>query len=259
MEKKFEIISNQYGNFLINENDLIGNNIKQRGVWEPWLVDFYSNILTKDNIAIDVGANLGFHSIQFGKKCKKVLSFEPQPLIYNQLCANILFNDLDDIIKPYRVGLGEKPDIKQMWDIKHEDFGSTYNYGGRGIEHEEASYKPSEFRECDQIEITSLDLIDIPHCELIKIDIQGYEYYFFQGAKNFIEKNKPVILLENSLENKLDKEILNLLKEKEYKCYRFYHNNNEDCILIHHNDKKYNLCIDIIKQIQIKYNLKQDF
>ncbi len=92
MDKSFEIVQTSFGNFLVNEYDLIGINILQHKSWEFHLYDFYSNVLTKNDICIDAGANLGFHTIQFGILSKKVHAFEPQSLIYNQLCANILFN-----------------------------------------------------------------------------------------------------------------------------------------------------------------------
>jgi FkbM family methyltransferase len=93
MEKSFEIVSTMYGNFLINEFDYIGEHIKRRENWEPHLYEFYSQILTKDDVCVDAGANLGFHTVQFGKLSKKVYAFEPQPMIFNQLCSNILLND----------------------------------------------------------------------------------------------------------------------------------------------------------------------
>ena len=94
MEKSFEIVSTMYGNFLINEFDYIGDHIKTRENWEPHLYEFYSQILTKDDVCVDAGANLGYHAIQFGNLSKRVYAFEPQPMVFNQLCANILFNDL---------------------------------------------------------------------------------------------------------------------------------------------------------------------
>jgi hypothetical protein len=117
MEKSFEIIQSPFGNFLINELDLIGNFIKQTGQWEYHLFEFYSQFLTSESYCIDAGANLGFHTIQFGKLSKKVYAFEPQSLIFNQMCANILFNGLDDVIIPYKLALGDKFDKQQIWNI----------------------------------------------------------------------------------------------------------------------------------------------
>jgi FkbM family methyltransferase len=261
MEKQFEIIETLNGNFLINRFDLIGNFIMQTGNWEPHLYEFYSKVLSSEDTVIDAGANLGYHAIQFGFLSKKVYAFEPQSLVFNQLCANILFNDLNDIIIPFKYALGDKNEIKQMWAIEKEDFGhGIYNWGGRGLEHNQAAHTSNESREYDQVQVTTLDSFGFQSCSLFKIDIQGYEYYAFMGAKNLIEKNKPIILLESAPDrSELDVKVLEYLKELGYENYRYYINTNEDCILIHPDNKKYNICLEQIDNLKYKYNIKKDF
>jgi FkbM family methyltransferase len=246
ISKLFEIIQTPNGTFLINKNDVIGDFIKHTGTWEPYLQIIYSKIIKPEFICIDAGANLGYHTIQFGKLSKKVYAFEPQPLIYNQLCANVLFNNLDDIIFPIRKGLGDKEDIKQMWSIDKENFGNgLHNWGGRGIEHEYATYNFQENREEDIIEVIPLDSFNLNRCDFIKIDIQGYEYYAFLGAQNTLNYFKPVIFLENSTVKDGKEEIMNnkaknFLLNIGYELYRLYIGNNEDCILIHPDNPYYN-------------------
>jgi FkbM family methyltransferase len=261
MEKSFEIVETPNGNFLINHYDLIGNYIRQKGQWESHLYDFYSKVLTNEDTVVDAGANLGYHAIQFGFLSKKVYAFEPQPLVFNQFCSNILFNDLNDVIVPFRYALGDKSEVKQMWSIEKEDFGQgIYNWGGRGLEHEQAAHTSDETREYDQVQVTTLDSFSFPACSLFKIDIQGYEYYAFMGAKKLIETNKPIILLESAPErSELDVKVLDYLKELGYENYRYYINTNEDCILIHPENEKYSIYLDQINNIKHTYNIKQDF
>lgn len=259
MEKSFEIISTFYGNFLINEFDYIGNHIKKNESWEQHLYEFYSQILTKDDICIDAGANLGYHAIQFGRLSKRVYAFEPQPMIYNQLCANILFNNLDNIIIPHRLGLGNTETTAQMWDIKNENFGDVYNWGGRGIEHKDAAFTSDEIREEDQIQVVQLDSFKIPHCELFKMDIQGYEWYAIQGAIKTIARNYPIILLENNPgRSELDKKVLYMLSTLEYQCFRYHVDSGEDCILVHPESSKYEISLKTISHLQSKYPIKNE-
>jgi FkbM family methyltransferase len=263
MKKSFEITTTPYGNYLVNEYDLIGNYILRAKTWEPHLVEFYHSIIDKEDICIDAGANLGFHAVQFGYRCKKVYAFEPQLLVFNQLCSNILFNDLNEIIIPFRKGLGNKEETKQMWSIEKEDFGNEiYNWGGRGLEFESSFHKSEEgeYREEDQVELITLDSLNIPYCNLIKIDIQGYEYFAFQGAQKLVNDNKPIILLESApSRSEFDVKVLEYLQELGYENYRYYINTNEDCILVHPEDKKYDKVIAQINQLKEKYNIKKDF
>jgi FkbM family methyltransferase len=260
MEKSFEIVSTMYGNFLINEFDYIGEHIKRRENWEPHLYEFYSQILTKDDVCVDAGANLGYHAIQFGNLSKRVYAFEPQPMVFNQLCANILFNDLNDVIIPNRLGLGEEPTTKQMWAIENEKFeNGVWNWGGRGIEHEQSAYTSDEVREHDQIKVVPLDSFNFTSVNLFKMDIQGYEWYALQGAKQFLNNNKPVILLENNpTRSELDKKVLAMLSNIGYQCFRYHMDSGEDCILIHPESNKYEISLKTINTLQTKMPIKNE-
>jgi len=259
MKKEFEIVQSLFGNFVVNPNDFIGRYLLNNGEWEQFLYEFYSQILTKEDICVDAGANLGFHAIQFGRLSKKVYAFEPQPMIYNQLCANILFNDLNDTIVPYRIGLGDEDTTAQMWSINNEQVGDVFNWGGRGIEHEESNFKSDDFREEDQIQVKPLDSFNIEKCNLFKIDIQGYEWYAFQGSKNLVLENKPVILLENNpSRSNLDRKVLNYLSKLGYIGFRIYINACEDMILIHPDSNKYEISLKIVNQLQSKYPIKSE-
>ena len=72
MNKSLEFVETTFGNFLIDEQDLIGRFIQQNKFWESHLYELYSKMITPDYHCVDAGANIGFHSIQFGKLGKKV-------------------------------------------------------------------------------------------------------------------------------------------------------------------------------------------
>lgn len=263
MLKSLEIIETQFGNFIIDEYDLIGNYIKQAKVWEYHLYEIYSQMINKESYCIDAGANLGFHSIQFGRLGKKVYSFEPQSYIYNQLCTNILFNGLDNIIETYKLGLGDKEEKKQMWNIEHENWvgNGAHNWGGRGLIQEGYGGDRAinnEYREEDIIKLISLDSLEINKCDFMKIDVQGYEFNLFKGGRNLIKQNKPVLFLENPLEEKNSKETKEYLIELGYEFYRLHIGNKEDCILIHPNNANYNTNKDTINTFKEKYNIIQE-
>ena len=265
MNKSLEIIETQFGNFIIDEYDLIGNFIKNNKVWEYHLYEIYSNMITKDYYCIDAGANLGFHSIQFGNLGKKVYAFEPQSYVYNQLCANVLFNNLNSIVETYRLGLGDKEDKQQLWNIEHEDWvgSGMHNWGGRGIIQEnyggiERSTK-NEIREEDIIKLITLDSLNINKCDLIKVDIQGYEYNMFVGAKKLIDTFKPIIFLENSIgDGETSIKTKNHLIGLGYDFYRLEIGNKEDCILIHPLNSNYNKDLNIINTFTSKYNIVKE-
>jgi FkbM family methyltransferase len=260
MLKSLEIIETQFGNFIIDEYDLIGNYIKQAKVWEYHLYEIYSQMINKDSYCIDAGANLGFHSIQFGRLGKKVYSFEPQSYIYNQLCTNILFNGLDDIIEAHKLGLGDKEEKKQMWNIEHENWvgNGAHNWGGRGLIQEGYGGDRAinnKYREEDVIKLVSLDSLEIDKCDFMKVDVQGYEFNLFKGGKNLIKKNTPILFLENPPSEENSKETKEYLVELGYEFYRLNIGNKEDCILLHPLNISYNTNKQIINSFKKKYNI----
>jgi FkbM family methyltransferase len=260
MDKSLEIIESSFGNFIIDELDLIGNFIKNHGFWELHLYEIYSQIIDKEYYCIDAGANIGFHTIQFGKLGKKVYAFEPQRYIFNQLSTNILLNNLDNVIDSHRLGLGNKKETAQLWNIEHENWvgNGSHNWGGRGIIQDNLDKERAfnnEYREEDIIDVIPLDSLCISKCDFLKIDIQGYEYNMLIGAKNVINDFKPIILLENHIGEPGSDQTKEYLINLGYEFYRLNIGNKEDCILIHPDNKDYSKCLDIINTFKIKYNI----
>lgn len=255
-EIQFEFVETPLGPYLINEHDLIGNFIKQQLFWEPHLINYYSNIIESTDVVIDAGANLGYHTVQFAKLAKTVYAFEPQKMIFNQMCTNLLFNGVSDNVYTYRYGLGEKFETKQLCSAEEHDFkNGIINFGGRGIKDEPIDNN----RWFDIIEIIPLDSLQIDVCNLIKMDIQGYEFYALTGAMKLITKNYPVMLMENSGQE-LDKKAIKILSDLGYECYRYMIGTAEDCILIHkNNEKKYNTSIGLITKLSEMYKIQRDF
>jgi FkbM family methyltransferase len=269
MDKSLEIVEGIFGNFVVDEYDLIGKFIKQNGFWERHLYEIYSQIIDKEYYCVDAGANIGFHTIQFGFLGKKVYAFEPQRYVFNQLSANILFNGLDNVIDSYRLGLGEKEEICQIWNLEHENWvgDESHNWGGRGIIQDTLDYERAnnnEFREEDTINVVSLDSLNIFKCDFIKLDIQGYEYKFLLGAKEILNIFKPIIFLENHIHedgtsaSQNEEDTKNHLMDLGYDFYRLNVGNKEDCILVHPQNQDYKKHVKILETFTQKYNIIKD-
>ena len=218
----------QAGNFCLVEDDLISNCINESGFWESHLYYFYKEFIKTDYTIIDGGANLGFHSIQFAKLANEgtVYCFEPQPLIFNVLSTNALINGCSDIIKQFRLGLGDKVDQQlKMTPIKEQIF-SEYcvNYGGRGLtEGEEGE---------EDVQLTTIDSLGLTKLDFMKLDVQGFELHTLKGGEVTIKTNQPLMFIENYPDSEQDQKIIDLIKEWGYEVYRLQVSHNEDCIMV---------------------------
>ncbi len=91
-------------------NDYIANHIVIDGFYEKLLLDntlFFLDTLkenTKNWVFIDIGANIGNHSIYFSDYVKEVHAFEPNPRVFRILEIN---SEYKKNINCYNYGLGE--------------------------------------------------------------------------------------------------------------------------------------------------------
>jgi FkbM family methyltransferase len=218
-----------YGTFCLLEKDLISNCISNYGSWEPHLYLFYSNFIKQDYIILDGGANLGFHTICFAALANqgKVYCFEPQPLIFNLLSTNILINGASDIVKQFRLGLGDKKEQLKMSPLKDQFFSEDcINYGGRGL----TNLDEGE----EDVEIITIDSLNLPKLDLIKLDVQGFELETIKGGEKTIKHNHPLMFIENYLDGEKDQQVIKLLEKWGYVTYRLLcTENQEDCILLY--------------------------
>lgn len=223
------------GSFIIPKDDLIGEFIKVHGVWEHHLYFLYSKLIKKTDVILDAGANIGFHSIQFGKLGSKVYSYEPQPSLFNILAANIAINDLSEKVFPYRFGLSDKNSTIKFTPLaKCYDQGGFMNYGGRGLTNDEEGE--------GEIEIVPFNY-DV---DVIKMDIQGGELYALKGMENILDKCNPWIMIENYTWAENDKLVLKFLYDKGYTIYRLMVGNNEDCFAFKDNIPDHSLIKNLL-------------
>jgi FkbM family methyltransferase len=218
-----------FGNFCLLEDDLISNSINMNGYWEAHLFHFYKEFIKPDYTIIDGGANLGFHSIQFAKLAPQgtVYCFEPQPLIFNLLSTNSLINGCSEVIKQFRLGLGDSTEQKlKMTPIKEQIFSENcINYGGRGL--------TEGIDGEEEVQLTTIDSLKLTKLDFIKLDVQGFEFHTLKGGENTIKTHLPIMFIENYPDSEQDQKVINLIKEWDYEVYRLQASHNEDCIAVY--------------------------
>jgi FkbM family methyltransferase len=194
----------QEANYLLfSTGDVISNVLYQTGRWEEHLLAISKFMVAgvERPLVLDIGANLGAYSIPLAKHIQsvdgEVIGFEPQRIIYYQLCGNIVLNRLDNYHAVYSA-VGDEPGEV---DIPEIDYESNHNVGAFSLE--------KKFRELHNIEgsmkktsrkvpLITLDQFhtDRPPC-LIKIDVEGFELSVLQGGADFLRKHHyPPLLFE---------------------------------------------------------------
>jgi hypothetical protein len=161
-------------------------------IYEPYLFYFIRDnaIDLEGTDIIDIGANNGNFTLEFsdltGDK-GRVFSFEPQRIIFQQLCGNVFMNGVDNVFA-YNLAIGE---IDGETRISLPDYFSNdfVNFGDVSIENNKSENS-------EQIEVRRLDSFKFDNVRLIKIDVQGYEFSVIKGAIETINKHRPIIFIE---------------------------------------------------------------
>ena len=196
---------------LLNSPDHIGSFIKQNGFWGK-LESTVCSILVdglESPVIIDAGANIGGFTLPIAKKIANlngvIHSFEPQRIVFQQLCTNIFINRLDNVYT-HNVALGDECKLLELPEL---NFDESQNVGGFSIDEgirleiEEDGKKGNNFtnklenkkNEVRQITLDSLNLFK--SIAFLKIDVEGFELELFKGSVETIKSNNfPPIIFE---------------------------------------------------------------
>ena len=185
--------------------------------YEQETVNLFRNIIQPNWTVFDCGAKTGYFTLLFSELCGqgKVHSFEPT-ITFDMLTSNINYYNLTNVILNKKA-LGEKSgniedNIYRIWGEDPEkqvyDFITIDEY-------------------CIQNKVKKLDLI--------KIDVDSYDFELLKGAVKTLKKLKPIITVELNhalnLRNTTPQEVIDWLQILGYQQtnitdenYTFYFN-----------------------------------
>jgi len=184
------------GRFALSSRGHLFRRIVETGEYEPTLTALCREFLDPGRDAIDVGANIGFHTVLFAKRLprRRVLSVEPTRAALTRLRRNIALNGVESNVCVFE---GAASDASRQMEIKTIPGLEEYSTLGE-LAHPSvagAAYVTEfvEARKLDQLaDERQLD------CGFIKIDAEGAEHSIFEGARGLLTKHRPVVVSELS-------------------------------------------------------------
>lgn len=189
-------ISQHRKQLAVSSFDYVGTAINISGVYEKEELDLFfewlqqHSPLLKTTAALDIGANVGNHSLYFSDFFSSVHSFEPNLRTYKILKLNA---ELAENITCHNMGLSDITTEAKL-NLCEDNLGaSSVRYAnGAGVSVSVKLVQLDEFAEVKE------------RISLMKIDVEGLEFEVINGAKNTIKDNQPFILFEQT-----DVEIVN--------------------------------------------------
>lgn len=211
-----KLYSTKYGELYLIENDVMTEVINSGRSYEPHFYDLIKIILNGNDNVIDLGANIGLHSISMARLVPQgmVYSFEPQSLSSTQLQLNALRNNIDNI-RVYNLAASNLTGF--VCGMEFIDYSkSRSNIGNIKIVDKNIG---------DLVMTLSLDDLSLRDIAFVKIDVQGYEYLALQGMRNILMSHRPLIFLEIEEHHLVhcgtsSEQLINFLLNMNYYLYR---------------------------------------
>lgn len=193
------------------------------GEWSELELQLFKTFLTPDSNVVEVGANLGLHSVPLAKFASRgrVICFEPQRIVFQLLCANIALNDLTDVFA-YHIAVSDE---ERELTIQSSDYETPWNYGAfslaRGMSTEGSYPGPVSSEKVTAIRLdASRPMTELPSIALLKIDAEHHELAVLEGAAGQIARHRPIIFLENNSEQHGDA-LIRRVESFDYRPYWF--------------------------------------
>lgn len=177
---------NGYKMLTLDSDKGISRELAVYGFREKSMTDYLKRTVKKDDICLDIGANLGYYALLESKRAVSgvVYAFEPDKGNFSVLWRNAILNECKNIIlcdKAIGDSSGEKDFYlypKRNWSSFNDRIGYRYF---------------SKIR----VEAISLDSFykrTIKNINLIRMDVEGYESNIIRGGKKMLRESKELTI-----------------------------------------------------------------
>jgi FkbM family methyltransferase len=214
----FVLAASNHGSMIVNRFDYrmtgpdagvgVGFQLLEAGAFDPVEVELALQLIEARRrfhgdgvVAIDCGANIGVHAIEWATAMTgwgSVVAIEAQERIYYALAGNIAINNCFNAIAMH-AAVASEPGIM---NVPVPDYFLPSSFGSLELKPRadtEFIGQPIDYSEGKTVAIQkiSLDALSLPRVDLIKLDIEGMEMEALEGARQMIERSRPIFLIEH--------------------------------------------------------------
>ena len=182
------------------------------GAVRPEVSRLINRMLRPGQVAIDIGANVGMHSVIMANRVGPtghVVVFEPDPHPMGRLRRNMALNGID-WVTTVEAAVSARSETRTFY--LHDD--SIGNFANASLVAANVGKQTASV----EMQVVSIDewMRDnpLPRVDVVKLLAQGEEYNALQGMRGLIERDRPKIffLYEPSYWHRQDLELMDAVK-----------------------------------------------
>jgi FkbM family methyltransferase len=182
------------------------------GAFRPEVSRLINRMLRPGQVAIDIGANVGMHSVIMANRVGPtghVVVFEPDPHPMGRLRRNMALNGID-WVTTVEAAVSARSETRTFY--LHDD--TIGNFANASLVAANVGKQTASV----EMQVVSIDewMRDnpLPRVDVVKLLAQGEEYNALQGMRGLIERDRPKIffLYEPSYWHRQDLELMDAVK-----------------------------------------------
>lgn len=170
-------------------DDHVGNKIASQGLYEPENLILLIDIIGKipNALVLDIGANIGNHTLAFATKAAAVHAFEPIPDIHALLQRNVEQNQLGNV-QAHCLALSDTNATDTIYMVKSGNVGaSSFDLRAGGGEPVQVTKRKGD----DFLQERKLGKV-----ALVKLDVEAHEVFVLRGLREMLLLDRPWITME---------------------------------------------------------------
>jgi FkbM family methyltransferase len=189
-------------------------------------------------VAIDCGANIGVHTVEWARKMAgwgSVIAIEAQERVFYALAGNIAINNCFNA-RAILAAIGKESGSMTVPVLDHtlpSSFGSVELRRSSNTEFVGQAVNYSG-RDSSEIPCVTLDSLRLARIDLIKLDIEGMEFEALAGARDVLETTRPILVVEFVKSDKA--RLRSTLESFGYRIFEL----RMDLVAVHSSDKALN-------------------
>jgi FkbM family methyltransferase len=148
-------------------------------------IEIIRNLVNKESsITIDLGANVGIFTKVLAECSKHVFAFEPDPFNFSQLKENMKSYSNVTLYNAAVSNVNGTDTLHRSMinNGMHRLYSSKLCWGNKV--------------QVKTVKVEDIIPENIKKIDLIKMDVEGFEYFALLGMKNLIKRDKPTIISE---------------------------------------------------------------